>query len=95
MKKINLLLFLISFSAQAEYRVYQYVVKNLVKTANDQAPSHIQISSLDPQAFIAYNGGSRLVALDLLRTWVCPGHTGHKQAYCPSPYAKLTKEMLP
>lgn len=79
----------------AEYRVYQYVVNNLVITSPDQEKTHIRVSSLDPQSFIAYNGGMKLVSVDLLRTWICPGHTGNKQEYCPSPYAKLTKEMLP
>jgi len=94
MKIIATLLFLVSFSVAAEYRVYQYILKNNIKTANDQNNSQIVISSYDPQTFISYHGGSNLVKLDLLRTWICPGHTGHRADYCDSPYKKLNEEIL-
>lgn len=86
---IKYLILLFSFPAIAEYRVYQYIVKNKVVSANDQPQSTVIISSLNPQSYIAYNGGSQLISVDLLRTWVCPGYTGKKKPICPSPYEQI------
>lgn len=86
-------LLLFSFSAQAEYRVYQYVIKNKIVSALDQDSSHIKTSTLDPVSYLAYHGGSGLISIDLLRTWICPGHTG-KRKICSSPYAELPKEVF-
>ena len=94
MKKLLLFTLLCSQFAHAEYRVYQYIVKNKIKTASDQPNSHIQTSSLNPVAFIAYNGGSRIVNVDLLRTWVCPGNTSHGKKICNNPYGAVPKELL-
>ncbi len=63
------------------------------RLAKDKSSNSIVISSLDPMSYISYNGGSRLVNVDLLRTWICPGHTGKKEV-CPSPYSKLPEEFL-
>ena len=94
MKYILITLFLISQNAWCEYRVYQYVIKNKVVSSNDQPQSSIRTSSLNPQSFIAYNGGNNLVGIDLIRTWICPGYTGKKKKICNSPYGKLPKELL-
>jgi hypothetical protein len=84
MKKILFFtLISLSFSSFAEYRVYQYLVKNTVYN-QDQANGQIITSTLNPVAYKAYHGGS-LVKVDLLRTWICPGHTAKKDI-CPSPY---------
>lgn len=89
LKSLMGLLFLIfSFHSWAEYRVYQYLVRNTVKTP-DTKDAHMITSSLDPMSFKAYHGGGRLVQVDLLRTWICPGYTGERAQYCPSPYDKL------
>lgn len=89
---MKLLLILFALPAFAEYRVYQYVIKNKVQTASDQPQSHVITSSLNPQGFVAYNGGGQLVSVDLIRTWMCPGHTA-KRPLCPSPYGQLPKEI--
>ena len=85
-------LFMCAFYANAEYRVYQYVVSNRVEIA-DQPKSSVVLSTMDPVSYQAYNGGSSIVAVDLLRTWICPGHTGKKDI-CPSPYSQLPAEFL-
>lgn len=93
MIKKTLLFSLLIANAHAEYRVYQYVVKNKVQTTNDQPVSQIITSSLNPQSYIAYHGGNQLISLDLLRTWMCPGSTAKMKKICPSPYGKLPKEI--
>ncbi|MEX0798933.1 MAG: hypothetical protein WD025_05795, partial [Bacteriovoracaceae bacterium] len=78
--------------ARAEYRVYQYIVVNKVPI-QDQPKTSLVVSSLDPVSYISYHGGNSLINVDLLRTWICPGHTGKKR-FCQSPYARLPKEIL-
>lgn len=79
---------LVSVSAHAEYRAYQYIVKT-----NDQyavatkANSQYIVSTLNPQMFQSYHGGSS-VSVDLLRTWICPGYTGSRKPVCEHPYDK-------
>ena len=75
-------------SAFAEYRAYQYIVNNEVKV-QDSPNGHFVVSTLDPVSFLAYNGGSVLINVDLLRTWICPGHTGYNNSICDSPYGKV------
>lgn len=87
-----ILLFFISLisSAFAEYRVYQYIIKNKINSQRVGKPL-ITNSTLDPVSFIAYNGGSKSVEIDLLRTWMCPGNTKKKEL-CKSPYRELSAE---
>ena len=87
------LLTLLSFSVNAEYRVYQYIVKNKVPTGPENQASYT-VSTLNPRAYLAYHGGDPLITIDLLRTWICPGYTGKKET-CKSPYKKLLEEALP
>lgn len=84
---------MITFSALAEYRVYQYIVKNKIDTT-DEVKANIITSTLDPTTYMAYNGGSNLINVNLLRTWLCPGNTGQYKETCESPYKKITKEAL-
>jgi hypothetical protein len=94
MKIISTLLLAASLNlAHAEYRVYQYVIKNKVESSKNSEGVIIQ-STLDPTSYLAYNGGSQFVSIDLLRTWICPGNTGQGKDTCPSPYKKLTAEMI-
>ena len=81
-----------SFSANAEYRVYQYIVKNNIEHI-DSPKNNLITSTLDPMSYLAYNGGSTIVSVDLLRTWMCPGNTGQRQETCESPYKKLSREF--
>ncbi len=92
MKNLLLYFILIPATSFAEYRVYQYTVQNLVSNAADAPKANIVVSTLDPVAYVAYNGGSRLVQVDLLRTWICPGHTGNAKNICPSPYAQIVSQ---
>lgn len=69
----------------AEYRVYQYFVTP-ISTYIEAAESYLALSSLDPVSYYAYNGGRKSIKVELLRTWMCPGHTGGGKYYCKSPY---------
>jgi hypothetical protein len=91
-KILTLLLLVYSVSALAEYRVYQYIIKNNTNHI-DSPKSNLVTSTLDPLSYQAYNGGSRLVSVDLLRTWICAGNTGQRKETCDSPYKKLTKKL--
>ena len=85
MKKTVLFLLLsLTSHANAEYRVYQYVVKNKIQF-NDAPKSHMVTSTLDPISYVSYHGGESLITVNLLRTWLCPGHTANKDI-CKSPY---------
>lgn len=81
------LTFLVSQFANADYRVYQYILKNKLFTQQTATPL-IRVSTLDPVSFVAYNGGAGSIKVDLVRTWRCPGNTSKKQI-CPSPYGEL------
>lgn len=85
-----LLLALFSMSASAEYRAYQYLVKtNDPYAVATKAKAQYIVSTLNPQMYRSYHGGNS-VTVDLLRTWVCPGYTGHGKAICDHPYDKGT-----
>lgn len=94
MRRTLTTLFLLSaLPAFGEYRAYQYAVVN--KVVFDGQPKTVLVTTtMDPRTYVAYNGGYGLINVDLLRTWICPGHTG-KRAVCPSPYARLSEEALP
>ena len=85
--------FLMSFSVFAEYRVYQYFVKSKLSLIQD-SNAYVVTSSLDPQGYVSYHGGEEVIAVDLLRTWMCPGYTGNRTPYCDSPYKKLKSKIL-
>lgn len=90
MKKlfISLPLLLLAMSAHAEYRAYQYIVKSNDEFAvATKANAQYIVSTLNPQMFQSYHGGSR-VSVDLLRTWICPGYTGSRKPVCDHPYDK-------
>ena len=101
MKKFNVILFNLIFSiflflprqAQAEYRVYQYFVKSKFNLPQDKE-GHLVTSTLDPVSYIAYHGGRQSIEVDLLRTWVCKGHTGYFKDFCESPLDKLKKPKI-
>jgi hypothetical protein len=90
-KKIYIfLVFLISFSAHSEYRVYQYFVKSKFNLPQDKE-GHLVTSTLDPVSYIAYHGGLYSIEIDLLRSWICKGHTGDFKSICNSPLDKFKK----
>ena len=78
---------------QAEYRVFQYSIKSRINNSADQPNARIVLSTLNPISYLAYHGGGSLISADLLRTWMCPGHTGNKIAFCPSPYEKVVERL--
>lgn len=82
-----LTLFIISLQVNAEYRVYQYTVKNNISSSKNISKLNIIESTLNPVSYKAYHGGD-LISISLLRTWICPGHTANK-SICPSPYKKM------
>jgi len=81
-------------TAMAEYRVYQYVYKNKIEQMGEQTKPQLITSTLSPVTYIAYHGGSNLISLDLMRTWICPGHTGNKKEICANPYSKLIAQEV-
>lgn len=79
---------LVSYSVQAEYRAYQYIVKtNDPFAVATNANAQYIVSTLNPQMYRSYHGGS-FIKIDLLRTWICPGYTGKGQDICDHPYDK-------
>lgn len=93
MKKLVILLITLplSFSASAEYRAFQYLVKtNDPYAVATKSNAQYIVSTLNPQMFQSYHGGS-LVTVDLLRTWICPGYTGSRKVVCDHPYDKDAK----
>lgn len=89
MKHICVLSILLgSCSAHAEYRAFQYLVKsNDPYAVATKAQAQYIVSTLNPQMYQSYHGGSR-VSVDLLRTWLCPGYTGLRKPVCDHPYDK-------
>ena len=90
MKKAALLFGLMALPgfAHAEYRAYQYMVKtNDPFAVATQSEAQYLVSTLSPQMYKTYHGGS-YVKIDLLRTWICPGYTGKGQKICDHPYDK-------
>lgn len=74
--------------AFGEYRAYQYIVKNNDPYAvATNARAQYVVSTLNPQMYKSYHGGS-FITVDLLRTWICPGYTGRGQKICDHPYDK-------
>lgn len=79
-----------SIPAQAEYRVYQYLIKNINPSTPDElspkADKEAQIvtSTLDPISYRAYHGGGSTISVSLLKSWMCYGYTGKSTHYCPS-----------
>ena len=90
MKTLTLLILTFTSNAFAEYRAYQYVVTNKIQTSLDQPNSKITLSTLDPISYVAYHGGTTLINVELMRTWICPGDTAGKEI-CPSPYTTLAQ----
>ncbi|WP_417336401.1 hypothetical protein [Halobacteriovorax marinus] len=82
--KILFLSFVFSNNANAEYRVYQYYVKSKLRMPIDQN-GYLVTSTLDPVSYISYNGGANALKVDLLRSWVCVGHTGEHKELCKGP----------
>ena len=78
MMKIWFLIF-IPILAAAEYRIYQYHLYD-----GENTPQ-VVTSSFDPVSYRAYYGGGS-IQIDLLRSWMCPGHTGQFKEPCKNPY---------
>jgi hypothetical protein len=93
-KLLVLTILTVTTTAQAEYRVYQYIVKNKISTSNDQPNGHVIISTLDPRSYVSYHGGRSSIEVDLLRTWMCAGDTSYRKKICNSPYGSLPKDVL-
>ena len=46
---------------------------------------YLVTSTLDPVSYLSYHGGNSSLRVDLLRSWMCKGHTGNQQAPCNGP----------
>ncbi|PIK15894.1 hypothetical protein [Halobacteriovorax sp. JY17] len=82
--KILFISLLIPATANAEYRVFQYYVKSKLRMPTDQS-GYLVTSTLDPVSYLSYHGGSTSLKVDLLRSWMCVGHTGNQKDLCPGP----------
>jgi hypothetical protein len=80
----------LNISIWAEYRVYQYFVKSKNRFGLDQS-AYLVTSSLDPVSYISYHGGASALKVDLIRTWMCYGHTG-KKPICSPPLESTDKK---
>ena len=69
--------------AKAEYRVYQYLIFD---QPNLNIEPRILLSSLPPRSLNSYYGSFPFLQTRLIRSWICPNHTGGNQDYCQSPY---------
>lgn len=86
--------FLFAVNAQAEYRAFQYLVKtNDPYAVATKAQSQYVVSTLNPQMYKSYHGGS-FVTIDLMRTWICPGYTGNRLPVCDHPYDKADAKAV-
>ena len=81
----------LSYSARAEYRVYQYYVKSRFILPQDKN-SYIVTSTLDPVSYVAYHGGYDSIKVDLIRTWACVGHTGAGKKLCEPPLERFNEQ---
>ena len=89
----TILTFMASYNSFAEYRAYQYLVKtNDSYAVATKANAQYLVSTLNPQMFKSYHGGS-FVSVDLLRTWICPGYTGKQKPVCDHPYDQGEKKL--
>ena len=75
---------LLSTTVFAEYRVYQYEIKPTYETLQE-AENYVITSTLDPVSYLSYHGGAQSIKINLLRTWMCKGHTGGQREHCKSP----------
>jgi|GEM_PF-2793100 len=75
------LAFLLSFSAQAEYRAFELVITNKVTGAE-----RIVLSALDPDQYRGYHALDPNETITYRDTWMCRGNTANKeQQICPKP----------
>lgn len=89
--KLGLILLLLTpFSLLAEYRVYQYSIRTTIPQKDD-TDSYTVVSTLDPVSYRSYHGGSQSIQINLIRTWMCMGHTGHGQYLCDSPESQASE----
>lgn len=73
--------FLISLSAQAEYRAFELVITNKV-TGGER----IVLSALDPDQYRGYHALDPNETISYRDTWMCKGNTANKeQQICPKP----------
>lgn len=74
------LVFLFSFKAHAEYRVFELVIKNTQTQTEKKV-----ISNLDPEQYAKYYPVSLQESISYQNTWMCPGRTGDFKPYCNNP----------
>ena len=84
-----ILVMLLPHRAYSEYRVYQYYVTSK-HINNIDSNAYQVVSTLDPQAYKAYHGGSQAIKVDLIKTWTCPGYTGGRRPICSAPQDEIT-----
>jgi len=91
MKEGILIFLFINSMAIAEYRVYEFALKDH-SNIDDQPTSQIIRSTLPPRTYLTYYSAHGNLKVDLMRTWICPGYTGRFKNLCNSPYDKFLKE---
>lgn len=79
------------FSLKGEYRAYQYHVSSKKERFFDPRP-HLIVSTLDPISYVAYHGGEESIKVELIRTWICRGHTGEREV-CRPPFESFLQRF--
>lgn len=88
MKKLMttaILSLMVTSAAVAEYRVYQYYVRAKEPLPQDK-DAYLVTSTLNPTSYVSYHGGNESIEVELLRSWMCKGHTGESQQFCDAPF---------
>ena len=75
-----LLAFALSFTAHAEYRAFELIIKN-VETGNERTVR----STLDHLQYPAYYPVTRGEVVSYSTSWRCRGNTGDFKRLCPNP----------
>ena len=77
-------------SAQAEYRVFRLVIKDVETKAQREV-----LSTLDPFQYVGYFPLKPGEGIDYVDTWRCFEDNGHFANYCPSPKTRSTASATP
>lgn len=78
------LLTLLSFPAQASYRVYFLKLEHYNTQKKLERIEYVK-TNLDPFQYEHYYGGYRWTKVIMIDHWFCPGDTGHFRPYCARP----------
>ncbi len=76
-------LFFFCSIGQGSYRVYQLRLRHYDQVGKKRI-NRVVLTLMDPIQYESFNGGPRVMSVELLDTWYCPGDTSRKK-YCKRP----------